>query len=81
MRHWFSRKKNKQPIDRVEAKFQTVVDLIRDLDRKELNRLIEGVKLVWEGYDKVGQARTKEEKEFDDIEVAERSLERENGRN
>lgn len=80
MRRWFS-KKRKQPIDRVEAKFQAVVDIIRGLDRKEFNRLKEGMELVWQGYDKVGQAKTREEKELEDIEGPERILEEESGRN
>lgn len=78
MRLWFSRKK-KQSTDRVEAKFQAVVDLIRDLDRKEFNRLKEGMELVWQGYNKVGQAKTNAEKEVEDIEDTEKKLEEEVG--
>lgn len=80
MKSWFSHKK-KQSIDRVEAKFQAVVDLIRDLDRKEFNRLKEGMELVWQGYNKVGQAKTTIEKEMEDIEGPEKILEEESGRN
>lgn len=76
----FIRKKRKEATDRVEAKFQAVVDLIRDLDRKEFNRLKEGMELVWQGYNKVGQAKSSTEKEFEDIEKAEKLLEVENGR-
>lgn len=79
MKRWFSKKKKDE--DKVEARFQTVVDLVRDLDKRELNRLIEGVQLVWQGYNKVEQAKTAEEKEFGDIDSAERILEEENGRN
>lgn len=77
---WFSRKE-KQSADRVESKFQAVVDLIRDLDRKEFNRLKEGMELVWQGYNKVGQAKTTIEKEMEDIEGPEKILEEESGRN
>ena len=79
MRNLFS-KKPKHPIDRVEAKFQAVVDLIRDLDKKEFNRLKEGMDLVWQGYQKVGQAKTTIEKEMEDIELPEKILEEESGR-
>lgn len=75
----FIRRKRKSH-DRVEAKFQAVVDLIRDLDRREFNRLKEGMELVWQGYNKVGQAKSSTEKEFEDIEKAEKLLEVENGR-
>lgn len=80
MRSLFSRKP-KRSIDRVEAKFQAVVDLIRDLDKKEFNRLKEGMDLVWQGYQKVGQAKTTIEKEMEDIELPEKILEEESGRN
>ena len=76
MKHWFSRKKN-QSIDRVEARFQAVVSLIRDLDKKEFNRLKEGMDLVWQGYQKVGQAKTALEKEMEDIDDSEKILEQE----
>ena len=79
MKTWFSKKKNKIE-DKVEARFQTVVDLIRDLDKKELNRLIEGMQLVWQGYNKVEQAKTTDEKEYGDINDAEKVLEDEHGR-
>lgn len=80
MKRLFSRKP-KRSIDRVEAKFQAVVDLIRDLDKKEFNRLKEGMDLVWQGYQKVGQAKTNVEKELEDIEIPEKILEEESGRN
>lgn len=79
MKNWFSKKKNKIE-DKVEARFQIVVDLIRDLDKKELNRLIEGMQLVWQGYNKVEQAKTTDEKEYGDINDAEKALEDEHGR-
>ena len=79
MKTWFLKKKNKIE-DKVEARFQTVVDLIRDLDKKELNRLIEGMQLVWQGYNKVEQAKTTDEKEYGDINDAEKALEDEHGR-
>lgn len=74
---WFSYK-NKQSTDRVEARFQTVVSLVKDLDTKEFNRLKEGMELCWKGYQKVGQAKTAIEKELEDIEGPEKFLEEEN---
>lgn len=76
---WFSHKK-KRETDRVEARFQTVVSLVKDLDNKEFNRLKEGMELCWKGYQKVGQAKTAIEKEMEDIELPERILEEESGR-
>lgn len=79
MKRLFKRRKRSE--DRVEAKFQAVVDLIRDLDKKEFNRLKEGMDLVWQGYQKVGQAKTATEKEMEDIEDTEKTLEEIGGRN
>ena len=76
---WFSHK-NKQSNDRVAERFQKVVDLIRDLDKKEFNRLKEGIELAWQAYSKVSQAKTTIEKEMEDIEGPERILEEESGR-
>lgn len=73
---WFSHKK-KQSADRVEARFQTVVSLVKDLDTKEFNRLKEGMELCWKGYQKVGQAKTSVEKELEDIDSQEKFLEAE----
>lgn len=80
MKNLFSRK-HSSSVDKVEAKFQAVVDLIRDLDKKEFNRLKEGIDLVWQGYQKVSQAKTNEEKENADIDEAEKILEKDNGGN
>ena len=77
MRSWFSHRKKNETEDKVESRFQTVVDLIRDLDEDELSRLIKGVKLCWQGYREVEQARPAEEKENDVIDNAERILEKE----
>lgn len=65
---------------RVEEKFQNIVDLIKDLDKKEFNRLQEGMDLAWRAYNKVSQAKTTTEKELEDIEGPERILEEESGR-
>ena len=83
MPNWFSRKrKNRQEltVNRVENRFQTVVELVRDLDEEELSRLLKGVKLCWQGYREVEQAKSAEEKEYSDIDSTEMFLEEESGR-
>ena len=69
---WFKRKVKVQ--DKVENRFQTIGELIKDLDKKEFNKLQEGISLAWEAYNKVRQARTTIDKEIDDIETAEKIL-------
>lgn len=56
-------RKRKQIEDKVEARFQQAVSLIRDLDRPEFNRLIDGLKLTWEGYNRIRRVQTTDEKE------------------
>ena len=56
-------RKKRQVKDKVEARFQQATVLIRDLDRPEFNRLIEGLKLTWEGYNRIRKVQTTEEKE------------------
>lgn len=83
MPHWLSRKKRDRQehnVNRVENRFQTVVELVRDLDEEELSRLLKGVKLCWQGYREVEQARSAEEKEYSEIDNTEIFLEEESGR-
>lgn len=70
----FKRVRKTEYIDRVEERFQTIVTLIRDLDKREFNRLQEGMQLAWESYAKVRQVKSNEEREVEDIEVAEKIL-------
>lgn len=67
-------RKKKRVEDKVEMRFQQAVVLIRDLDRREFNRLIDGLKLTWEGYNRIRAVQTNEDKEFAEIEKTERTL-------
>lgn len=60
--------------DKVEARFQQAVDLFKDLDKREFKRLIEGIELTWEGYNKIRQVQTTDEKECADVAKIEREL-------
>lgn len=51
----------------VEARFQKAVDLFKDLDRQEFKRLMQGLELAWEGYNKIRQVQTVDEKETAEI--------------
>lgn len=67
-------RKKRKIADKVEARFQQAVGLIRDLDRREFNRLIDGLKLTWEGYNRIRAVQTNEDKEVAEIEKTERAL-------
>lgn len=66
--------KKKRIADKVEARFQQAVGLIRDLDRREFKRFIEGIQLIWEGYDRIRRVQTTEEKETAPISEIEREM-------
>lgn len=66
--------KERQIDDMAEMRFQQVLELVKDLDRKEFNKLIEATKLAWQGYDKMRQVQTIDEKEEADIKDAEKKL-------
>lgn len=60
--------------DKVEARFQQAVDLFKDLDKREFKRLMDGIQLTWEGYNKIRQVQTTEDKEFADVSKIEKEI-------
>lgn len=61
-----------------------MVDLIKDLPRGDYNRLKDGMDLVYDGYQKVKNVKTVEEKamekadkEIEDLVVLEKTIEKE----
>lgn len=71
--------RRKKELDKVEARFNTAMNLIKDLDKTEFNRLMEAMKLAHEAYQKVRKVRTIDEKQNGnpDIDDIEKSLENE----
>lgn len=69
------KKTKSQPITSSEAKLNTIVDLIKDLPRPDYNRLREGMELIYNGYQKIKNAKTNDEKELGDIDLTEKILE------
>ena len=69
------KKTRTQPITSSEAKLNTIIDLIKDLPRPDYNRLREGMELIYNGYQKIKNAKTNDEKELGDIDSMEKILE------
>lgn len=71
--------KRKQPaeIDPLEQRLDIISDLTKGLGKVEFNNLLEAVKSVYEARQKLRKVKTEEEKEFGDIDDAERKLETE----
>lgn len=69
------KKTKTQPMTSSEAKLNTIIDLIKDLPRPDYNRLREGMELIYNGYQKIKNAKTNDEKELGDIDAMERLIE------
>lgn len=69
--------KKKQLVDPLEQRLDTISELTRGLGRTEFNNLIEAVKSVFEARQKLRRVKNEYEKEFGDIDEAERRLEKE----
>lgn len=76
MKKLFRRKKQSE-LDPLEQRLDTISELTRGLGRTEFNNLIEGVKLVFEARQKLIKVKTDDEKEYGDIDEADRKLEKE----
>ena len=69
------KKTKTQPTPSSEAKLTIIIDLIKDLPRSDYNRLRDGMDLIYNGYQKIKNAKTTDEKELGDIDTMERILE------
>ena len=68
-------KHREQTMSASETKLNTIIDLVKDLPRPDYNRLREGMELIYNGYQKIKNAKTNDEKELGDIDSMERILE------
>ena len=62
------KKHTTQTIPSSKAKLNTIIELVKDLPRADYNRLREGMELIYNGYQKIKNAKTLDEKEISDIE-------------
>jgi len=63
--------------DPVEQRFDSMMELIKDLPRADYNRLKDAMDLGYNAYQKVRNVKTVDEKEYDDILQAEKVLAKE----
>lgn len=69
------KKHTNQTISSSEAKLNTIIELVKDLPRADYNRLREGMELIYNGYQKIKNAKTTDEKEVCDIDSMQQILE------
>lgn len=60
--------------DPAEQRFDSMMDLIKDLPRSDYNRLKDAMDLGYNAYQKVRNVKTADEKEVSDIDDAEKQL-------
>ena len=60
--------------DPAEARFDAMMELIKDLPKADYNRLKKAMDLGWQSYQTVRNVRTDDEKEVSDIDGIERKL-------
>ncbi len=60
--------------DPVEQKFDTMMNLIKDLPRADYNRLKDAMDLAYNAYQKVRNVQTIDEKELADVTETEKEL-------
>lgn len=70
-------KKKAKYQDKLEERLDIISELTRDLERPEFNRLLDATKSVFDARQKLKGVKTNEEKELEDIDEAEKILERE----
>lgn len=69
------KKHSTQTISSSEAKLNTIIELVKDLPRADYKWLREGMDLIYNGYQKIKNAKTSDEKELGDIDTMESVLE------
>ena len=58
-----------------EWKLNTIMELVKDLPRADYNRLREGMDLIYNGYQKIRNAKTTDEKETGSLDDMTKALE------
>ena len=63
--------------DTTEQRFQAIIGLIKDLPKSDYKRLVEAMNLAYSAYQTVRNVKTVDEREVEDIEKLDKSLEKE----
>ena len=71
------KRKTRLTVDPSEERFDSMMELIKDLPRPDYNRLKDAMDLGYNAYQKVKNVKTNDEKELADIVSAEVALEKE----
>lgn len=69
-------RKKKAVVDPTEARLWVVVNLIKDLPRKDFNRLRRAIDKIYDGIEDVRVVRTDDERELEDVNKTDRLLDK-----
>lgn len=62
--------KKQEEIDSVQERLDTIIELVKDLPKADFDKLIDAMKLIYQGYEKVRKIEQKQSK-ADDIDLSE----------
>lgn len=65
-------RKHKTEVDPLEERLYIISDLTRDLERKEFNLLMAGIKAMFDARQKLKGVKTTEEKDVEEVEEIEK---------
>lgn len=71
------RRKERDELDMLESRLDTISGLTRGLGKSEFNNLIEAVKSVYEARQKLRKVKSEDEKDTEEIEEIEKVLKKE----
>ena len=66
----FRRNQEAEVTDSVQERLDTIIELVKDLQKSEFDKLTDAMALIWQGYDKVRKIEDKQAKK-DDIDLSE----------
>lgn len=66
----FFKKQELEATDSVQERLDTIIELVKDLQKSDFDRLTDAMALIWQGYEKVRKIEDKQAKK-DDIDLSE----------
>ena len=59
----FFKKQEIEATDSVQERLDTIIELVKDLQKSDFDRLTDAMALIWQGYDKVRKIEDRVQKE------------------
>lgn len=72
----FRHRKGTRAEDPAEARFDSMMELIKDLPKADFNRMVKAMELGWKSYETVRNVKTDEERDNEVTDNADKELEK-----